>query len=387
LGACPHDAVAQVSTTPATGRSSKKHIEPPLAAVLPAEQAWVSTLPSAPSASAVMDEARVYIPLQGEHLIAIDRRTGDKIWMVDIESNWPPLVSNGIVYVAASDELHAIDAATGGRKWRVPLGRGPMSALEATKDTIVALVSPDEVWALRSSDGERIWQKSLGGQAAPASMSIDAGRVFVAIGDRLVRLELSDGTVRWERTLPGMLRSPVAANRRVFVGSTANAIYGIDQDKGSVAWRFRVGADVIGAAVDRDLVYVASLDNVLRALEQGNGNLKWKKPLPTRPVAPPEAVGGIVAVSGLSYPLSTFNAKTGAPLANYDASLDLGRAKYLPPTLLTPELRPFSVALVVISSDGRATGQRPIAMMFRDPPLEPLVALPGKPLARERALP
>ena len=355
--------------------------------MLPTEQAWVATLPSAPSAAAVMDEARVYIPLQGEHLIAIDRRTGDKIWMVDIESSWPPLVSDGVVYIAASDELHAIDAATGDRKWRVPLGRGPMSALAASNDTIVALVSPDEVGAFRSSDGQLIWEKALGGQAGPASMSIDAGRVFVAIGTRLVRLELSDGTVRWDRMLPGMLRSPVAAHGRVFVGSTSNAFYAVDQDSGGVAWSYKVGGDVVGAAVDRDVVYVAALDNVLRALKQANGNQIWKRALPTRPVAAPSAVGGIVAVSGLTYPLSTFNAKTGVALSNYDATLDLGRAKYLPPTLLTPELRPFSVAVVVISSDGRATGQRPVAMMFRDPPLEPLVALPGKPLTRERALP
>jgi outer membrane protein assembly factor BamB len=262
-----------------------------------------------------------------------------------------------------------------------------MSALAAGHDTIVALVSPDEVGAFRSADGQLIWEKALGGQAGPASMSIDGDRAFVAIGARLVCLELSDGKVRWDRTLPGMLRSPLAANGRVFVGSTANAFYAVNQDDGSVAWSYKVGGDVVGAAVDKDVVYVASLDNVLRALKQGNGNQIWKRALPTRPVAAPSAIGGIVAVSGLTYPLSTFNAKTGAALSNYDASLDLGRAKYLPPTLVTPDLRPFSVAFVVISSDGRATGQRPVAMMFRDPPLEPLAALPGKPLAREKALP
>src|SRR5689334_6214266 len=81
----------------------------------------------------------------------------------------------------------------------------------------------------------------------------------------LVRLELSDGTVRWDRMLPGMLRSPVAAHGRVFVGSTSNAFYAVDQDSGGVAWSYKVGGDVVGAAVDRDVVYVAALDNVLRA--------------------------------------------------------------------------------------------------------------------------
>jgi outer membrane protein assembly factor BamB len=378
LVACPQCAAAKAATKP---------IEPPLAAVLPSEKAWLVTLPSAPSAAAAMDEARVYIPLQGEHIVALDRATGDTVWTIDIESNWPPLVSNGVLYIAASDELHAIDAATGDRKWRVPLGRGPMSALATANDTIVALVSPDGVGAFRSSDGQLIWQMSLGGKAGPASMSIDAGRVFVAIGDRLVCLDLADGAKRWDLMLPGTLRSPVAANHRVFVGSTSNAFYGIRQDDGGVAWTFRVGGDVIGATVDRDRVYVASLDNVLRCLKQDNGNQVWKRALATRPVAPPETVGGIVVVSGLAYPLSTFNAKTGVALANLDPSLDLGRPKFLAPTLIAPMLHPFSVALVVIARDGRVLGHRPVAMMFRDPPLDPLVTLPGKPLERERAAP
>jgi outer membrane protein assembly factor BamB len=193
--------------------------------------------------------------------------------------------------------------------------------------------------------------------------------------------------MRWDKTLPGMLRSPVAANNRVFVGSNSNMFYGVDQDDGGVAWSFRVGGDAIGATVDRDVVYVASLDNVVRALKQGSGNQLWKRGLPTRPMAPPSALGGIVAVSGLAYALSTFNAKTGVTLANLDASIDLGRAKFLPPTLITPTLQPFSVALVVATRDGRVMGHRPVAMMFRDPPLDPLLTLPGKPLARERPSP
>ena len=355
--------------------------------MLPSEKAWLVTLSSAPSAAASMDEARVYIPLQGEHLVALDRATGETLWMIDVESNWPPLVSDGVVYVAASDELHAIDAATGDRKWRVPLGRGAIAPLAAAKDAIIALVTPDEVWGFRASDGQRIWSTSLGGSAAPAALAVDGNRVFVAIGSRLVRLELSDGAKRWDQTLPGMLRPPLAVNGRVLVGSTSNVFFGVNQDDGEVSWKYRVGGDVVGAAIDRELVYVAALDNVLWAFHPGNGNLKWKRALPTRPVAPPTVVGGIVAVSGLAYPLSTFNAKTGAALANLDASLDLGRSKFLAPTLIAPTLHPYTVALVVVARDGRVLGQRPVAMMFRDPPLDPLVTLPGKTLERERAAP
>jgi hypothetical protein len=38
----------------------------------------------------------------------------------------------------------------------------------------------------------------------------------------------------------------------------------------------------------------------------------------------------------------------------------------------------------MLTSDGRATGHRPVAMMFREKPLEALTILPGRPLTRER---
>jgi outer membrane protein assembly factor BamB len=267
-----------------------------------------------------MDDHRVYVPLQGEHFISIARDTGETAWTADIESAWPPLVHDGVVYIAASDELHALDAASGEHKWRVPMGRGPMAALAMTEDTIVGLVAPDEVWAFRRTDGQRLWVRALGGTVGPASMAIDGNRIFVAIGSRLVRVALGDGAIAWDRTLPGMLKAPVAYDGRVFVASTANALHAVSQNSGAIAWSYPTGADVIGAAVDGNMVYVTSLDNVLRALKQGSGGQVWKKPLTTRPTGPPRVAGGVVAVSGLMPPLSTFNAKTGAPIATFDAS-------------------------------------------------------------------
>lgn len=329
-----------------------------------------------------MDDTRVYVPLEGEHFIALKLETGETLWTADIESQWPPLVSDGVVYIAASDELHALDAATGTPKWRVPLGRGPMAPLAMESDTIVALIAPDLVQALRLSDGALLWSLSLGGTSAPATMALDRGRVFVAKDSRVVRIDLSDHKVKWDRTLPGTLRAPAVGRDRVFVGSTSNHLYALDPDRGGVEWSYQMGADVVGAVADGDKVFVVALDNVLRALNRTNGNQLWKRALNTRPITAPRAAGGIVAVSGISVPLATFNAKNGMPIATFDAMSDL---EGMP--LFVSALSPYAVALVAIARDGRATGQRPVAMMFRETALEPLTVLPGKPLTKERTLP
>ena len=342
------------------------------------------TLPFPPSAPPVMDDQRVYVAMQGEHFIALNRETGETEWTVDVESEWPPLVRDGVLYLAASDELHAFDAATGERLWRAPLGRGPMAALAWSQDAVIALVTPDEVWAIRPADGQRLWGQSLGGSDEGATMVVDGGRIFIAIGSRLVRVDRLDGKIRWTRTLPGTLSAPTVARDRVFAGSTSNEIFALDQNDGDVAWSFKMGGDVLGSATDEDVVYVASLDNVLRALKRSNGNQLWKRALVTRPAAPPRAFGGIVAMPGISPPLATFNAKTGAPLATFAAVPELQRAKFVAPALIAPTLKPYAVSLVILTSDGRATGHRSVAMLFREKPLEPLAALPGRPLTRER---
>src|SRR5262245_20287467 len=67
-----------------------------------------------------MDAERIYIPIQPERLVALSRTTGAKVWTRDIESMWPPVVVADVLYVIASDEIHALDAATGAQRWRVP---------------------------------------------------------------------------------------------------------------------------------------------------------------------------------------------------------------------------------------------------------------------------
>ena len=368
LGFCPHDA---------NGGQRPKKPEPLITPVLPAEEAWQVALSFPPSASAAMDELRVYIPLDGEHFAAIDRETGATAWTVDIESTWPPLVHEGVVYLAASDELHALDAATGNRLWRVLLPRGAMAPMAMTRVGLIVLSPPDSVLAFKTSDGSLLWGTSLGGRSGRVSVAVNATDIYVSLVDRLVRVAATDGSIRWDRTLPGEIASTAVARDRVFAGSTSNEIYAFDPDRGRLAWRFPFGGDVVGITATNDQVFVVSLDNLVRALNRSNGNQIWKRPLTTRPVAAPQVFDGVVAVAGADK-VATFNSKTGVPIGTFDAP-NLLRGQ--PLVDATPA--PFAVSILAITRDGRAIGLRPVEMMFREKAIEPLAALPGRPLVKE----
>ena len=90
---------------------------PPFAALFPLEEAWMITLPALPAAPAAHDGARAYVPLASKTLVALDWQTGDTLWSVPLASTAAPLPADGVIYVGASDALHALDGATGARRW------------------------------------------------------------------------------------------------------------------------------------------------------------------------------------------------------------------------------------------------------------------------------
>lgn len=387
-----------LGTHPWSGaQTARRPAEPPIAALLPAEQAWAVTLPALPSAGGALDDARVYIPLgmrgdapDGEptttgpgQTIALDRETGESAWARDVGSAWPPAVGNGVVFVAAGDGIHALDAATGELRWRAPLTAPAIAAPTVADARLIVPIAPDQLLALRVEDGAIAWQQSLGSESGPASMTVDGDAIYLSLaGSRVVRVAAVDGRLVWARTLSGRLGTPGVARDRVLVGSTDNVLFALDPRDGEIEWRYPTGGDVVGAAAWADSIFFVSLDNVVRALNRGNGNQRWKKPLSTRAPAAPRAFDGLVVVHGLSPALATFAARTGAPIAVYDAPATL-----VGPALIDEHLKPFRVAIVAITGDGRAIGLRPTQMMFREPAPVPMTVLPGRPLTRDSQVP
>src|SRR4030095_2558872 len=123
---------------PSKGRRSK--LPPPPVPLLPADVVWMLTLPDPPSAGGAMDGQRVYIPLSSGRIVGLDRKTGEMVWMREIESAWPPVADGDTVYVVASDALHALDAETGDTKWRSPIEHMAIAPISASGAVVVVMI-------------------------------------------------------------------------------------------------------------------------------------------------------------------------------------------------------------------------------------------------------
>jgi outer membrane protein assembly factor BamB len=374
-----------------SGQQPKEKAEPQPAPLLPAEQAWVRELPALPAAASALDGEHVYIPLQDSGVLALARETGEAAWTNVLGTPWPVLLSSRGVVVIATDEAAAVDRASGASLWRVPLPARSVAPAVVAGDLIAVPLETETLVALRGIDGTTAWSLPIEGLTTRVELTADSDTIYVTTaGSRVIAISATSGKVRWRVTLDGSLSAPAVAKDRVFVGSTTNAFYALDPDTGKVEWQWghgMIGGDVIGAGVDGELIVFAGLDNLLHAVNRSNGNQRWKQPTPARPLAPPQTFDGVVAVFGVSPAIATFSAKTGTPIGTYVIPTVTGAVTApVPkgPPLVDPALRPFKVAIVVVTTDGRAIGLRPTGMMFRDQPLVPLAALPGRPLQRER---
>ena len=351
-----------------------------------------------------MDAAAVYVSIepvarvddQGEEisrpaaLVALERATGATRWTYPAGSLQPPVAMQGSIVVASDNDIHAVDPVKGERQWVLALDRPVRAPMLARGNLLVTLLDGDELVAIDVERRQIAWRCAIG-ESGQVFMTADDQAVYlVTAGSRVLRVMLADGSRAWERRLEGELSAPTVDRGRLYVGSDANrgSLWAIDAESGrdrcAGCWKWSggvLGGAVIGIAAAGETVYVVGNDMMIRAFNRGNGNQRWQKPVGARPMSAPHVLEGIFAVPGDAPRLSTFRADTGAAISTWPGP-DQKVLMQGPP--LIDEPKPLRVSVVVLFRNGLIVGLTPAAMLFKEPALAPLPAIPGRALPRER---
>src|SRR5690606_11701572 len=178
-----------------------------------------------------------------------------------------PATGDGLVFVAAGDNIEAVTTADGGTRWRVSI---PGRVTSVTWDTGWLICGTDEgdVAAHRASDGPLVWRVSLGALVVvPPAAALD--RLYLALdGGRVAALDLATGQTARDRALDEDISSLSSTAGQLLAG-TERAMVNLDPVTGRQQWRWRVGGASSGPATSDDRhIYFASRDNVVRAVDR-----------------------------------------------------------------------------------------------------------------------
>ena len=144
---------------------------------------WSVKLASLADYPPVVADEMVYVGTRAGNLIALDRHTGETVWVSGLGSSivGAPIVREGTVFTA-SRAVYAIDAATGKQLWRHEVGGDISRPIQLSGQIISAISSDGNANLISAENGRRrltfpLWFST---SAAP----ILAGKALVIPGDR-----------------------------------------------------------------------------------------------------------------------------------------------------------------------------------------------------------
>jgi outer membrane protein assembly factor BamB len=212
---------------------------------------------------------------------------------------FPPAVAYGRLYFANnSGVMFAINAKTGKRAWKLPIGRCVAASPAVADHTVYqaflnrppcnSKAKPGqlegEVIAFASGFGKIRWRTKIG--PTESSPLVADGSVYV--GDwrgRVYALDQTTGRVRWTFQGKGRIKGGVAkSGNRLYVGTYDGYLYALSTATGKAIWRTR-SQDRLGGrgyfystpAVAYGRVYIGSTDHKVYSFGAASGTLRWSK--------------------------------------------------------------------------------------------------------------
>ncbi|MBQ0988287.1 PQQ-binding-like beta-propeller repeat protein [Streptomyces sp. F63] len=258
---------------------------------------------------------------------ALDVATGRRRFKTR-EVAWSMDVADGRIHASDGPTLHTLDAKNGTELWRAPTD-GWAYTLKTDGGTVVTATRGGGVQAWEAASGERLWELT-GAQSdfetPEAGPVIHGGVVYVWSDARLRALEARTGAERWSYPVGDAascggvpVRLLPAPDGAVYI-CAGTRVLAVDIARGDVRWRFEAPAAFLsppafapGPAVTGGGVYVADYLGTVYALDAADGRDRWRIATEARQsTAPVLAANGSLHV-GSGSALYTLDAVTGAP--------------------------------------------------------------------------
>ena len=224
--------------------------------------AWTFAAGAPIHGAAALDADAVYFTCDDGFLYKLARADGRRLWRYDLgdrdiprvlahpavyEWDWQgpqPLVADGTVYVGAGDGgFHAVDAASGERKWRHAAQAKIRNGAAIDGERVVYGSADHFVYAIERASGKEAWRYDSKADIDGAPLVHD-GRIYIGNrGGGLYALEAETGKELWRLYFWGswVESTPAMVDGVLYVGaSDLGHVSAIVPDDGRVLWRGKV---------------------------------------------------------------------------------------------------------------------------------------------------
>jgi outer membrane protein assembly factor BamB len=212
------------------------------------ELAWRATVGEMHMVPILVDGLLI-VGTNDERLVALGAHTGKQRWTYQANDAIKPSLAaaDGLVYASDGAALHAVEVATGAKRWSTaiedPVGRVNVVGGVAYVGTIAGVVGFD------AKTGKEIWRWDGGPYDIPVGAGPMVGGVgyFATRDARVFAVDVHSGDVRWTlQTISHDVASGQVVGDTFYVSTNqgdaaepAGEIYAIDRASGKVRWRFR----------------------------------------------------------------------------------------------------------------------------------------------------
>ena len=311
-------ALTVLAALTACSSGSKRPQPTPLSAVtalVPAKQVWTASVGAVdPLTVPVVHVDTLTLANAAGVVHAIDARTGQSRWQVDVKSPLSAGVgSDGTLaaVVTRGNELVAVNA--GGERWRVRLPARVFTPPLVAGQRVFVLAADRSVSAFDGQTGVRLWSQAARGTDP---LVLQQPGVLLAVGDtlvagisgRVVGLNPLNGSVRWDAAiarprgineierLVDLVGRVGRQDDTVCARAFQSAVGCVDAARGSVLWT-QPSDGATGLHMDVDRVYGVESNGRVQAWQRRNGERAWtNEQLLHRGVTAPLAAGRSIMV-------------------------------------------------------------------------------------------
>ncbi|MFJ9851285.1 PQQ-binding-like beta-propeller repeat protein [Streptomyces sp. NPDC101150] len=251
---------------------------------------------------------------------------------------WAMAVADGRIHASDGPSLYALDSDDGTELWRLNT-EGWVYALKVDRGTVVTSTRGGGVQAWEAANGELLWEISgiqTDFETDETGPVVHDGTVFVWDDARLKALEARTGAERWSypvgdtASCGGVPMRLLPAPDGVVYVVAGTRVMALDIARGDVRWHFEAPAVFVsppafapGPAVTGGGVYLADYLGTVYALDAADGRDRWRIATEARQSSEPVLVAHGAVHLGSGKALYTLDAVTGTPRWRFQAGADV----------------------------------------------------------------